>query len=248
MEYSDFIANVGLMLSKFDGGKLLVPTLGGKSLFLVYVAEGKLNIVNSGGKTYAFKAAEYNAIRDRFLKSPAFVAFKTCNYTRTDDKARCIGWTNGNGNQNEIYWGYLPAVFRELYARNKILVGNTEAYGSLDANSYKPVDWSAFAATIKIDDIINSISSSQLKLKVAPASFLEAKNKVCSFLTGSNWDMLCTVWSDVANTVKDEALRSIILIILELIRAKIIECFKAWEKGRKNKYSHRNCKKCPRNK
>ena len=248
MEYSDFIAKVGLMLSKFDGGKLLVPTLGGKSLFLVYVAEGKLNIVNSGGITYAFSETEYNAIRDRLFNSPAFVAFKTCNYTRTYGKARCIGWTNENGNKNEFYWGYLPAVFRELYARNNVAVGDTEVYGSLDMNSYKPVDWTAFAASIKIDDIINSILSSQLKLKVAPASFLNAKNKVCSFLTGSNWDMLCTIWSDVANTIKDEALRSIILIILELIRAKIIECFKEWEKERKNNYPRRNCSKCPRNK
>lgn len=239
------------MLSKFPESKLLVPTLGGQSLFLVCVSEGRLKIVNSGGKTYIFSESEYNAIRKWFVESSVFTAFKTCNYTRTTGSARCIGWTIENGNQNEIYWGYLPAVFRELYARLGICVGNPDVYLSSDMRSYTPVDWNDFLLSIRIDDIINSVSYNDFdfKVNVALQLFLSAKNTVCGFLTGNSWNVLFKLWSDIAATVQDEVLRYIILMILEHIRGKIIDHFKEWKiKKRANKYPRRNCNNCPRSK
>ncbi len=250
MTYGVFLEEVNSMLSKFPESKLLVPTLGGRSLFLIYVENGKLKIVNSKGKTYAFTDKEYNAIQKRFVESPAFVAFKTCNYTKTTN-AGCIGWTTQNGNKNWIYWGYLPAVFRELYARNEMCIGNSYLYNSPDMRSYTAVEWKDFLSYIKIRDIISSISYNDINFdkKVELSSFLNAKKKVCDFFVGNNWGIHCVLWSNIADTVEDETLRYIVLIILKWLRKEIIKCFKKWkDKKGKNKYPRRNCNKCPRNK
>ena len=46
MDYEKFVEEIRKMLSEYSGNKFLVPTLGGKSLFLVCISEGKLKIVN----------------------------------------------------------------------------------------------------------------------------------------------------------------------------------------------------------
>ena len=138
MEYSQFIKSCEKLLSQCPDNKLLVPNLGGQSLFLFYLENGKVKIVNSKGKYYIFEKEEYDSIRVRFSDSDDYYRFKICNYSRKSANAKCEGWTNENGNGNVIYWGYLPAVFREVYARSKIAVCDEDKYTrNADFQSYQ---------------------------------------------------------------------------------------------------------------
>lgn len=249
MDYEKFVEEIRKMLSEYPEKKMFVPTLGGRSLFLVCVQEGKLKIVNSRCKSYLFSANEYEAIKYRFETSPAFVAFKTCNYTRTTGKARCIGWCAENGNRNEIYWGYLPAVFRELYARKKVCVGKRENYQSADVKNYRPVDWVKFIPFIDVGEIINVLSSTEFNLKPANqiVAFSSAKNFVSDWLKSSDiYSFLFSIWEGVVPIIADEIIRSIVILILKKIRKKIKERLKKLlNKNGRNQYPHRDCKNCP---
>lgn len=248
MDYEKFVEEIRKMLSEYSGNKLLVPTLGGKSLFLVCISEGKLKIVNKECMPYSFKADEYEAIKQRFVESPVFASLKTCNYTNTKgSSARCIGWCAENGNRNEIYWGYLPAVFRELYARKGVCMGNTPNYQSADMRSYVPTDWNAFVRTVDVCKILESISYNSYKfnITVSAQTFASAKNEVLKLLTGGTWHAICNLWSDALCTIGDEVLRYVILLIMEEMREIIVDKLKEWRTQRKiNKYPRRNCNNC----
>ena len=249
MEYESFIDEIRKMLAEYPENKMFVPTLGGQSLFLVYIQGSKLKIVNSECHSYLFGRNEYEAIKLRFEKSSAFAAFKTCNYTRTTGNARCIGWRTDNGNGNEIFWGYLPAVFRELYARRGVCVGNPENYQSADMKNYCPVNWKEFISSLDVDKIINTLSPSAFNSNSSNniIVFSSAKNSVLSLLQSGNiFSFLCSIWDDLGAIITDEAVRCIVVWILKEIRWKTIEYLKEW-RNRKgiSKYPRRNCKNCP---
>ena len=249
MDYEKFVDEIRKMLSAYPEKKMFVPTLGGRSLFLICVHEGKLKIVNSRCKSYLFSANEYEAIKHRFETSPVFVAFKTCNYTRTTGNARCLGWRAENGNGNEIYWGYLPAVFRELYARKRVCVGKRENYQSADVRNYQPVNWKKFIPSIDVDEIINALSSAEFNLKLANqiAVFPSAKNFVSDLFKSSDiYPFLYSIWEDVIPIIADEIIRRIVRSIIKKIRKKIKERLKkVLNKNGTNQYPHRDCKNCP---
>lgn len=243
MDYEKFVEEIRKMLSEYPEKKMFVPTLGGQSLFLVYVQEGKLKIVNSRCKSYLFSANEYEAIKHRFETSPAFVAFKICNYTPATGNARCTGWNVGK------YWGYLPAVFRELYARRGVCVGNPENYKSADVKNYRPVDWGKFIPSIDMGEIINVLSSTEFNLKSANqiVAFSSAKNFVSDWLKSSDiYSFLYSIWEDVVPIITDEIIRSIVILILKKISEKAKERLKKLpNKNGTNQYPYRDCKNCP---
>ncbi len=250
MNYSKFIEECEKLLQGFPNKRLIIPTLGGKSIFLFYIENAKVKIVNSEASPYVFSEQDYNSIRERFIQRDDFTKFKTCNYTVVENGG-CEGWRYKNGNNNEIFYGYLPAVFRELFARNGISVCNELSYINAGIKEYICADWNEFELNPK-EDIFNSsfleFVDKHRTLYVANDLEKSINDFKAHFISFSGHELICEFWSfglDIAKNLFGSVLGG---LITDYLKDKIKECYKQYLKKQGCKFPRRNCKKCLYNK
>ena len=113
MNYSDFIKAIQKMGTGFPIPNLGMRTRNGRlCFFTVFVENGHLYIRNKFGENSPFQITEdfYYRVLEHFSRATNKSRFKLSYYTDPE-------WTSAEGNPSRIYAGYLPALFRELYAR-----------------------------------------------------------------------------------------------------------------------------------
>lgn len=117
MSYKEFIESLKKIGNSFE-----VPTLGFESKFLVKISSDFLTITTSGNNSHPFSEEEYNKILDRFINIPDDKRLKARWYSRPNRNTPEIGWQEEANNTYIHFFGYLPAVFRELLYREGISV------------------------------------------------------------------------------------------------------------------------------
>lgn len=261
MNYLDFVKACEKLLSRCTTNKLLIPNLGGQSLFLFYLENDKVKIVNSKEKFYIFEECEFNAIRDRFSNSDNFYRFKICNYTRTTCNAACKGWRRENGNSNEIYWGYLPAIFREVYKRASIAVCDETKYTqNSDFLSYIQTDWDKYSLSILNSFFENSFEDFKAELAVKQkklaANFTSGDyNKLIALLKTdytkrqSDLIFLLNLWDAALSIFANVITDTLAILIADLLKDLVKKQWRKWHtENTKCKFPRRDCTTCPRNK
>ena len=120
MNYSQFVNAVKKMGIGFP-----IPNLGGRRrggrlcFFTADIQNNTLYIRNNFGENQPFPISKefYDVVRDRFCSAKEEDRFRVSYYTNPE-------WTLAKGSPNEIYAGYLPALFRELYSRIGVCICN----------------------------------------------------------------------------------------------------------------------------
>ncbi|MBE6413810.1 MAG: hypothetical protein E7035_04565 [Verrucomicrobiaceae bacterium] len=199
MDYFSFVASIKRM-----GTPLIIPNLGMQSLFYVNILENNtLQVINSVANSKVVAEDFFNTIRAHFCSLSGSECFLLGNYTHPV-KNSVRGWTSKQGNPDIIFSGYVPAIFRELYARCGNMIADKSYYTSHKVKSYFPENWAKYTSNIekvveefKYEEFLESIfkynnKSKEFLKKVPKHHNLNCKIKIehDSIICYSNkWDV-----------------------------------------------------------
>ena len=117
MNYEEFIESLKQLGDSFD-----VPTLGFESEFSVSIFQNSVVIHTSGNSSHTFTEEEYNKILNRFTNLLDDQRLRAKWYSQPNSNTPEIGWREESRNPNIRFFGYLPAIFRELLYKKGISV------------------------------------------------------------------------------------------------------------------------------
>ena len=121
----------------------------------------------------------FNIIRYHFCSLSGSECFLLGNYTAPSVK-KTRGWTSKQGNPDLIFSGYMPAIFRELYALTGDMIADKKYYTSYKVKNHIPENWGNYFT--KIEKIIENFKYEEFldnifKHKNEGKGFLEKASK-----------------------------------------------------------------------